>query len=72
MPKKNDRYDEIVARLVELDEATIANANEKDAAIRAYRKKQKSLNQERAALNEELIKVIKADPERVKLYQARG
>lgn len=70
--KKKDRYDEIVSRLAELDEQSIADQNEKDAAIQKFRKQQSVRNREISELNRELIKVIKADPERAKKYQSVG
>lgn len=70
--KKQDRYDEIFTRLKELDEVTIKNQNEKDEFLKAYRAKQSANNHEIMALNRELVKVIKADPERAKKYQSVG
>jgi hypothetical protein len=70
--KKKDRYDEIVARLKELDNETIKNQNEKDAFLKGYRQKQSKCNVEVAQLNRELVKVIGADPERAKKYQKPG
>ncbi len=67
-----DRYDQIVSRLRECDEAVLKNQQEKDAAVASYRKKQKGLNKEIASLNKELVSVIQSNPIRAQLYQTAG
>lgn len=70
MSDNEDRYDEIVLRLAQIDEKSIKNSQERDEAIKKFRSTQKSLNKERDALNKELIEAIKADPVRAAKYQS--
>lgn len=70
--EERSRYDEIVERLAELDKLVTENSKTKDKLLAEYRERQRPLNKEMAYLNRELIKVIKADPERAAKYQAPG
>lgn len=72
MPDKKSRYDEILERQAQLDELSIKNQNEKDAAVRSFREKQSKLNVERAQLDRELKKEIASDPVRAAKHQTAG